>query len=237
METKYLSLMIAGLLTIVATGCIVSVEPERATNPVGTEHTVTITLRDPMDIDIEAICEALKEALEEESEEVPPGPYCNVDVNTQAEDDAVGFFIQVGPNAGISSVAGDGICTPSCAELAPEISWTYQSNGVPGVDIINACVNPALLFPPTLSTQQLTQDEFYAILVDVINDVLGTDYESIQDPFCQSVTKTWEVPQERPNIGAGLSGLFAGQPTPLPTAPVAPSQTIRPPSTGDGGLW
>ena len=45
----------------------------------------------------------------------------------------------------------------------------------------------------------------------------------------------------RPNIGAGLSGLFAGQPTPLPTAPgaVAPAATaptISPPRTGDGGL-
>jgi len=45
-----------------------------------------------------------------------------------------------------------------------------------------------------------------------------------------------------PNIGAGLSGLFAGQPTPLPsarpatTAPAAVAPTISPPRTGDGGL-
>jgi hypothetical protein len=47
--------------------------------------------------------------------------------------------------------------------------------------------------------------------------------------------------REVPNIGAGLSGLFNGQPTPLPTAPaaVAPAATspvITPPRTGDGGL-
>ncbi len=46
---------------------------------------------------------------------------------------------------------------------------------------------------------------------------------------------------QRPNIGAGLSGLFQGQPTPLPTAPsaVAPAATaptISPPRTGDAGL-
>ena len=57
LRTKYLTIVIAGFLTIVATGCIVSVEPERATNPVGTEHTVTVTLRDPMEIDFEEICE------------------------------------------------------------------------------------------------------------------------------------------------------------------------------------
>ena len=47
--------------------------------------------------------------------------------------------------------------------------------------------------------------------------------------------------QRPPNIGAGLSGLFQGQPTALPTAPsaVAPAATaptISPPRTGDGGL-
>jgi hypothetical protein len=53
-----------------------------------------------------------------------------------------------------------------------------------------------------------------------------------------------EARQERPrppSIGAGLSGLFVGQPTPLPTAPaaVAPAATspvITPPRTGDAGL-
>ena len=52
-----------------------------------------------------------------------------------------------------------------------------------------------------------------------------------------------ETNQRPPNIGAGLSGLFNGMPTPLPTAPsaVAPAPaatapTISPPRTGDGGL-
>jgi hypothetical protein len=55
------------------------------------------------------------------------------------------------------------------------------------------------------------------------------------------VTNTCEEDRRPPNIGAGLSGLFQGQPTPLPTAPsaVAPAATspvITPPRTGDAGL-
>ncbi len=48
--------------------------------------------------------------------------------------------------------------------------------------------------------------------------------------------------EERPNLGAGLSGLFAGQPTPLPTArpaavaPAATAPSISPPRTGEAGL-
>jgi hypothetical protein len=240
LRTKYLSVVVAGFLAVLATGCIVDVEPDRATNPVGTEHTVTVTLRDPMDIDVEAICEQVEEVLEEEFEEVPILPFCIREVDTQAEDDAIGFFIVNGPNAGLSSVEGDGICTPSCAYLEEQISWTYRSNGQAGTDTIEACINPTIIFAPDseLSVQELTEEEFFEILVEIINDVVGTDYDSIEDAFCQSVTKTWV--DRAPNIGAGLSGLFQGQPTALPTAPApvatAPNQGIRPPNTGDGGL-
>ena len=45
------------------------------------------------------------------------------------------------------------------------------------------------------------------------------------------------IATSRPNIGGALSGLFAGQPTPLPTAQAAAApQVIRPPSTGNAGL-
>jgi hypothetical protein len=129
-----------------------------------------------------------------------------------------------------------------------EYSWTYQSNGIAGTDVIDVCVGEV---PPedSLPTEGGMVEE---LLVDVINDTLGGDYyDSIEDFFCQTVEKTWVAPTatpqpqnttapSRPNIGAGLSGLFAGQPTALPTATapaaVAPSTTIRPPSTGDAGL-
>jgi hypothetical protein len=49
-----------------------------------------------------------------------------------------------------------------------------------------------------------------------------------------------EVEDHRPpNIGAGLSGLFSGQPTPLPvptTPPAASRAVISPPNTGEAGL-
>jgi len=45
------------------------------------------------------------------------------------------------------------------------------------------------------------------------------------------------TPTQRPNLGVGLQGLFqASPPTPIPAVQAAPATTIRPPSTGDGGL-
>jgi hypothetical protein len=71
-----------------------------------------------------------------------------------------------------------------------------------------------------------------------VPSAMGLDSILVDDSICDTPTPT---PTQRPNIGAGLSGLFAGQPTPLPTAPsaVAPAATaptISPPRTGDAGL-
>ena len=65
------------------------------------------------------------------------------------------------------------------------------------------------------------------------DSAMGLDNIQVDDSHC--------APTQRPNIGAGLSGLFQGQPTPLPTAPsaVAPAATaptISPPRTGEAGL-
>ena len=69
---------------------------------------------------------------------------------------------------------------------------------------------------------------------DSVDSMMGLDNVRVDDSHCAT---------QRPNIGAGLSGLFQGQPTPLPTAPsaVAPAPaatapTISPPRTGDAGL-
>jgi hypothetical protein len=178
----------------------------------------------------------------------------------------VNFSIISGPNMGLNSDE-HGTCDPVGCDTPNEdleVSWTYSSNGIAGHDEILVCANPFFGidglpgFPPIggggVTTAQEIPPEFQEldeIITDVLNDTLDTTHESIVEFICQTVGKNWlentptPEPRERversvPNIGAGLSGLFAGQPTALPTAPapvaVAPSQTIRPPNTGDAGL-
>ena len=73
------------------------------------------------------------------------------------------------------------------------------------------------------------------------NELAICFYESdVQFVPCGGLIRQPE-PTRPPSIGGALSGLFTGQPTPLPTAPsaVAPaatSQVISPPRTGDAGL-
>jgi hypothetical protein len=76
-----------------------------------------------------------------------------------------------------------------------------------------------------------------------VSAITPGEIEGTVDVTAEASVRYVTMVEERrpPNIGAGLSGLFAGQPTPLPTAPgaVAPAATaptISPPRTGDGGL-
>ena len=250
MRTKYFAAMVAAILTVFATGCIVSIEPETARNPVGTDHTVTADVRNLDEVDEVAVCEAVIEVVEELVGEEAPEDFCEqFDQFPRAEDhNFVNFEVIQGPNTGTNSDE-DGVCLPSCNDPgADEVSWTYTSNGVAGTDVIRVCADDIFIFLPTLLEEMqsevspaATLEELEEALLDALGDVFGDDFESEEDLFCETATKTWVDPvQQRPNIGAGLSGLFAGQPTALPTAPapaaVAPSTTIRPPSTGDAGL-
>ena len=270
-RTRLFALILAGVIAVLATGCILDVQPETATNLVGTEHTVVATLLNEDDIQPEEFCDNFLDALEDfeeedftddeltvififlsicEGETGPTGP---TGALGPADHNLVNFEIISGPNVGLHSDT-DGTCDPSCDEPDEdlEVAWTYQSNGIAGTDVIEVCWGgegpPEESFP--------TDGALSELLVEVINETLGAEYyESAEDFFCQTVEKTWVAPTatpqpedtaeparpSRPNIGAGLSGLFAGQPTALPTAPapaaVAPTQTtIRPPSTGDAGL-
>jgi hypothetical protein len=250
---KYFAIVIAAVFTLLATGCLVSVEPESAVNPVGTTHTVTATFDQPDgDLDeIEFLCDLFEDLLDEQ---IP----CEIEtletVQGAIEEptDFVRFEVIAGPNTGTRS---NGDCVPSCnsgESVSSTISWTYRSNGVPGQDVIEVCSDASVeeleylifllfdIYGEEFEGEGITEEEFAEALLALINEEFDQDYVSFEDMFCETVTKTW-VEERRPNIGAGLSGLFAGQPTPLPTAPApaaatAPSQGIRPPSTGDAGL-
>jgi len=265
-RTRLFAFVMAGIVAFLSAGCLLTVEPETAQNPVGTEHTVIATLLDPESIEEEEFCENLFEEIEDlepedlEDEDLEElllifGLLCEGQIEGDsnpigpADHNLVNFEIVSGPNAGLHSDTS-GVCSPSCDEPNEdlEVSWTYQSNGTAGTDVIEVCFEEIEGIPEELGGNDLLAE----ILVNVLNETLGGDYyDSFEDFFCQTVEKTWientPTPQpqntaapSRPNIAAGLSGLFAGQPTALPTAPapaaVAPSTTIRPPSTGDGGL-
>jgi len=248
-NSKHFAAVIAALLTVIATGCITSFEPQTAVNPVGTEHTVTVTIELPDDFDEEEAEDALCDLLEEifpEFEECQPeqmSAQAQVGPASHIQHD---FEVISGPNQGEFADEGDDDIVVEPFEDGARASWTYRSNGVPGTDVIRYCNALSIMqielfyeFYEEESEDPLSEEEFYEAIVDFSNDQFGTDFDSLEDIFCRTVTKTW-VEERRPSIGAGLSGLFAGQPTALPTAPapaaVAPSTTIRPPSTGDAGL-
>jgi len=250
LRTKYVSLIVAGFLAVMATGCIVDVEPDRATNPVGTEHTVTVELRDFTETEQIAVCEAVIEILEDAiGGEPAPEDFCEEIIGLPRVTDHTPVYFEIvsGPNTGLNSDT-DGVCLPSCDDLGVrEVSWTYPSNGQAGTDVIDVCVDFFdYILPPVMDEFQSevgttqSMDDFEEMLLDALNEALGTDFESEDDIACSTVTKTWVDRNDRPNIGAGLSGLFQGQPTALPTAPApvatAPNQGIRPPNTGDAGL-
>jgi hypothetical protein len=273
-RSRLFAVFAAVLLAVATTGCLLDVQPETATNPAGTEHTVTATLLNPELVDQEEFCVNLIAAIEGLSEEdfedfsdlelsilFGIAGSCQLDEQGgvpplgTTDHNPINFEILSGPNAGLNSDQ-DGVCEPSCESFSTdfEYDWTYDSNGAAGTDVIEVCIGGEA--PSSEEIAQIEGGPLEELLLGVINDTLGGDYyRSVFDFFCQTVEKTWientptpeptEKPRERiersvPNIGAGLSGLFAGQPTPLPTAaapaPAAPSQGIRPPNTGDAGL-
>jgi hypothetical protein len=215
-------------------GCvdILTLEPQTAENPVGTTHTVTGTFLDDECV-IPIVC--------------GPFPFAAVPTDN--------FFFEIveGPNAGLVS---DGDCGPArndpCfIEEEGSLTWTYRGSGGPGTDLIQFCPR---------FTESIEESKAYlASAIAVLAEDAGVSKEEFMeimngneaapaqvDPGCVGATKVWvgrdREERSQPNIGAGLSGLFAGQPTPLPTAaapapaPAALNQGIRPPNTGDAGL-
>jgi len=222
-------------------GCfpVPSIEPQEAVNPVGTTHTVTGTITEGEIPDLPDICDILPESCDQ------------LEASSSVLTDNVFFQVIAGPNAGQHS---DGDCgdgnDPCSIDGEGSVSWTYLGTGGPGLDTIQFCP----LLGASIEESKATVANLIrtaageagvseADLLKKANLQNGNDEMAEVDPGCVGATKEWFLePTTRPNIGAGLSGLFAGQPTALPTAvgpasaPVAPSQTIRPPSTGNAGL-
>ena len=225
---------------VLVMGCfpVPSIEPQEAVNPVGTTHTVTGTITEGEIPDLPDICDILPESCEQ------------LQASTTQLSDNVFFEVIAGPNAGRHS---DGDCgdgnDPCNIDGEGSISWTYRGTGGPGLDTIQFCPlfgasieESKALLANLISTVAREAGVSEAELLKRANLQNGSDKMAEVDPGCVGATKEWFLEPSRPNIGAGLSGLFAGQPTALPTAPapaaVAPASnpTIRPPSTGDAAL-
>jgi hypothetical protein len=89
------------------------------------------------------------------------------------------------------------------------------------------------------------EDEYYDVRPEPDGIMILIDrsmQDSVNTGGRNDIECTFVNREERPNLGAGLSGLFAGQPTPLPTArpaavaPAATAPSISPPRTGEAGL-
>jgi hypothetical protein len=252
-------LFLGGLVLAVGSAC--AFEPSDAVNEVGTEHTVTVTVLGGPLLDL------LSGGYPEDPEvgaimvdefvrfRVLSGPNAGV----QSNNDCIPACNEPDENYQISwTYRSNGVPGTDRIEVCVMPDWLdleLTDEGIQRLEqeldaianSLSAPYNGEAVLIINSYLPQLIQIDFGADdAIDLINHLLDTDYNDFEDALCQSVEKTWlPVKEPRldlrpPNIGAGLSGLFQGQPTPLPTAsapaPNSPSTSIRPPSTGDAAL-
>jgi hypothetical protein len=225
------------VLAIAATGCIESLTPEEATNVVGTSHTVTASIGTEF---IDEFCEAFEEEI---------GETCDVLPDQSEIESEIYFGVLEGPNAGTFS---DGDCDPSCIiqGTEAEVSWTYESNGETGTDLIMACIGEPGGFEDIeelLADIELIESQTPEIaeFLAALSDATGREFDSLSDVFCLSATKTWialPAVQDRPNVGGAIAGVLESGSQAAATAqagaqqPAAGPAGITPPNTGDAGL-
>ncbi len=224
---------VGAIVAVLGTGCLVSLQQEHATNVVGTSHTVTAEFNDDL---LDELCQALDEISEGDADcdEAP--------VELQEFPWVIFFDVISGPNEGAHSTDD---CDPSCEGFgAGSVSWTYTSDGTPGKDTIRAC-----LVPDFLAQNAEEFLEFFADIEDsdeakeflaALEDITGQELNSFEDVFCPRVTKTWVEPEVRRNVGGAIdqagAALAARANRERAAEGATGAATIRPPSTGGGGL-
>lgn len=178
--------LLAGLLALAfLTSCVVDLQPETDTNPVGTSHTVTATIEDPFDLDLD--CDELDEfertiCLEFDS----PSEWVVV------------FEVISGPNVGKMS-SND--CVPSCSGSgSAQVSWSYIGDGGPGEDTIIACTQP-----PNFNEQA------QALILQAVAAESAPPAQ-FEELFCSMATKTWV--EQTPTPTATPTGTPSPTPTP-----------------------
>jgi hypothetical protein len=216
-----------------------SLTPEQATNLVGTSHTVTASVGTEF---LDEFCEAFEEEI---------GETCDIIPDQSEIESEIFFGVLEGPNAGTFSDGTD--CDPSCIieGTEAEVSWTYESNGETGTDIILACIfepgefediEELLAEIELIESQSPEIAEFLAAL----SDATGREFDSLEDVFCLSAEKTWiampQVQESRPNVSGAIAGVLESGAQAAATAqagaqqPAADPTGITPPNTGDAGL-
>jgi hypothetical protein len=203
-----------------------------------------------------AVLSACIESVTPESDTNPAGSSHTITLQTSefAEGPWIASFEVIdGPNEGEQSDGDD--CEPSCTGTgAKTVTWTYESNGVPGTDTIEVCVLPQNEVSSVDELIDVIESEFgEQEALDFVNDETGGDFEDLEEFFCAQVTKTWVIviDQPRVNVGGAVGAVAAAAAqqaqenraraaATAPAAVVAPPSTgtgiVTPPSTGDAGL-
>ena len=251
---------LGGLVLALGSGC--AFEPSSAVNEVGTEHTVSVTVLggtlldilsggNPEDVEVGVVSinQLVRfRVISGPNAGVQSNSDCSPSCNDPDENRRISWTYSSNGAPGTDTievcVMADVIDFDPETATGEEISLLEQKLDALA-NSLNAPYNgEAVLLINSYLPQLLSMDPEDAI--DAVNKLLDTDYIDLEDALCESVEKTWVPVKEPrqsarpPNIGAGLSGLFQGQPTPLPTTsvltPSALTVQIRPPSTGDAAM-
>jgi hypothetical protein len=224
----------------------VDARPESSTNPIGDRHQITAEVNAEGSEEWIIFFEVIAGPNSGENSLLDcdaSDDECGLDLEEEAVEECEGvpddevFDCLVG-------VFGHGECSPDCVGSGDRtVSWSYRGTGGPGTDYIIVCAATLLI------EQFASRDAIADVGISQIDDELREELESYEEDGCDVLTKTWKDDSAEAG-GRFLGGsLFAGDMSAaernreramasavVATAPRAAETTVRPPSTGDGGL-